>query len=925
MFKKLFFILIISFSSISIFAQKASIKGSVVDTLQKKKLQNSSISLIRAKDSILVASVRANVNGEYELPNLKKGDYTLLISYPKMADYVRDIRLTDSSKFNLGAIHMESKTLLLNEVIIQAQRQAAIKMKGDTIVFAADSFAVKPNANVQDLLRRLPGIEVDQNGAIKAAGEDVNTVLVEGEEFFGDDPLLATKYLKASAVKEVQVYDKKSKETELTGIEDGKKEKIINIKLKDNAKNGYLSTLDANSDLDHYKNIGGMFGVYKGKMKAAVYGNSSNLNQDSKITAAMSKLKGGDYDMIEVMDDGSTISYMSAGDSDDYFSPTNGLPDYTTFGAHFSDKWNQNKLGLKLNYKNNDNRVLDNRTSNGQNLLPNGTSFFNMGRTTDNTRKTNQNLKGNFEIFVDSLSTLKISFAGKKNTSENSAINYSQSTNQAGEFASRNNQTTTGNGDTELFNGNINYTRKSKKKGRTLSIDLQPETQNNSSIENSLNVTDYFKAGGVPDYTRTLDLFKDNSGKQNSLGARVSYTEPLGKKWSLQTAYSFKTIESSSNKMVYDNLLNRKRIDSLSNNFDFNNFSNIAKVVLQFRATKFSISGGVEATQTSFDLNDLDRNNKFSRNYLNWAPRSNFNYKLGKSTNFSINYSGNTSQPRVDQLQPIRQISNPLYEIVGNLNLRPSFSNSIGFNFNSYQFKSEQFMYGYVSYNFTRNAIVSNQTVDLNTNKTISTFTNLNGNKSFYGNASYQKGFSKLHLRTGIGVSYNSSNYGSIINGVINKNFNENISLTPTVSYYTQTVNVSYRPSFNFQNSSSTTGSINNGKAFTHNHEINGTIQLPYKTEFNTSISLSYRPPNASFSTPLNVYIWNAYISKKLLKSDALEMKVSVTDILNEKIGYNRYVGGNYINESTFSYIPRYALIGLTYNLTGNFAKADKK
>ncbi len=872
----------------------------------------------------MVQTVRSNEKGEFELTNLKNGNYSLLISYPKMADYVRDIRLTDSSKFNLGSIHMETKTFLLNEVKIQAQKQAAIKMKGDTIVFQADSFAVKPNANVQDLLRRLPGIEVDKNGVIKAAGEDVNTVLVEGEEFFGDDPLLATKYLKASSVKEVQVYDKKSKETELTGIEDGKKEKIINIKLKDNAKNGYLSTLDANSDLDHFKNIGGMFGIYKGKMKAAVYANSSNLNQDSKITSAMSKLKGGDYDMIEVLDDGSTISYMSAGDSDDYFSPTNGLPDYTTYGAHFSDKWNENKLGLKLNYKNNDNRVLDNRTSNGQSLLPNGTSFFSLGRTTDNTRKTSQNLKGNFEIFVDSLSTLKISFAGKKNTSDNNAINYSQSLNDAGLFVSRNNQNTSGEGNTDLFNGNINYTRKSKKKGRTLSIDLQPETTNNNSTENSLNVTDYYNSAGTINNTRTLDLFKDNEGKQNSLGARASYTEPLGKKWSLQTGYSFKTVSSTSNKMVYDNLLNRKRIDSLSNNFDFNNFSNIGKVVLQYRVTKFSISGGVEATQTSFDLNDLDRNNNFSRNYLNWAPRSNFNYKLGKSTNFSINYSGNTNQPRVDQLQPIRQISNPLYEQVGNLNLKPSFNNSISFNFNSYQFKSEQFMYGYFSYNLTNNAIVSTQTIDKN-NKTISSYVNLNGNKSFYGNASYQKGFAKLHLRTSMSVGYNASTYASIINGVINKNFNQNISLNPSVTYYTEKVNLSYRPSVNFLNTSSTTGSINNGKSYTHNHEINGSIQLPYKTEFNTSISLSYKPANQSFDTPLNIHLWNAYLSKKMLKADALEMKLSVSDILNEKIGYNRYVGGNYINESTYSYIPRYVLIGLTYNLSGNFAKAEKK
>ena len=922
MLKRILFLLLLNFCFFSVFAQKASIKGSVVDTIDKKKLQYSSISLIRKADSILVQSVRAGAMGEFELSNLKKGDYSLVISYPKMADFVRDIRLTDSSKFNLGPIHMETKSFLLNEVIIQAQKQA-IQMKGDTIVYQADSFAVKPNANVQDLLRRLPGIEVDKNGAIKAAGEDVNTVLVEGEEFFGDDPLLATKYLKASAVKEVQVYDRKSKESELTGIEDGKKDKIINIKLKDNAKNGYLSTLDANTDLDHYKNLGGMAGVYKGRLKAAVYANTTNLNQDSKISSAMSKLKGGDYDMIEVMDDGSTISYFSGGDSDDYFSPVNGLPDYTTYGAHFSDKWPESKVGLKMNYKNTDNRILNNRTSNGQSLLPNGTTFFSSGLTTDQTRKSSQNLKGNAEITLDSLSTMKISFAGKQNKNNNVANNYNQSLNNLNLFVSRNNQLTSGEGDSEIFNGNINYTRKSKKKGRTLTIDLQPETQNNSSTENSFNATDFFDANGELSRTDILDVFKDNSGKQNSLAAKVSYSEPLGKKWSLQTAYSFKTIASTSNKMVYDNLKGRSRIDSLSNNFEFDNFSNIAKVILQYRTAKYSLSGGVEATQTSFELNDIDRNNQFNRSYLNWAPRTNFNYKLGKNTSLGINYSGNTSQPRLDQLQPIRQITNPLYQIVGNANLKPSFSNSVNLNFNSYQFKSEQFMYAYVSYDFTNNAIVTTQNVD-QANKTVSSYINMNGNNNFYASGSYQKGFTKLHFRTSLSVNYSSSNYVSMLNNKVNKNSSSSLTLRPGFTYYTDKVNFTYNPYVTFLNSSSSLGTINDGKSYTHNHEINGTLQLPYKTEFNTSISLSFRPPNASFSEPLNVYIWNAYISKKMLKSDALELKISVSDILNEKIGYNRYVGGNYINESTYSYIPRYGLIGLTYNVSGNFAKASK-
>jgi hypothetical protein len=923
MLKKLFFFIALNFCMLSIFAQKASIRGVVVDTVEKKQLKNGNILLIRGKDSIMVKSVRANEKGEFELNNLKAGDYSLLISYPKMADYIRDIRLTDSSKFNLGSIHMETKSFLLNEVVIQAQKQA-ISLKGDTIVFQADSFKVQPNANVQDLLRRLPGFEVDKDGKIKAVGEEVNTVLVEGEEFFGDDPLLATKYLKASAVKEVQVYDRKSKESELTGIEDGKKDKIVNIKLKDNAKNGYLSTLDANSDLAHYRNLGGMLGVYKGRLKAAVYGTTTNLNQDSKVSSAMSKLKGGDYDMIEVMDDGSTISYFSGGDSDDYFSPTNGLPNYTTFGAHFSDKWPESKVGLKLNYKNTDTRTVDYRTSNGQSLLPNGLTFFNAGNSSENSSRSSRNLKGNTEITLDSLSTLRITFAGKQNSNSNNNLSNSQSLNDAGLFVNKNNQTTIGEGDSEVYNGNINYTRKSKKKGRTLTIDLQPETQSNSSFENNINITNYYDPAGVLNKTENLNLYKDNSGKQNSFGARVSYSEPIGKKWSLQTAYSLKTIGSNSNRLVFDNLQNRKRIDSLSNNFEFDNFSNIGKLILQYRATKFSISGGVEATQTSFELNDMDRNNQFNRSYLNWAPRSNFNYKLGKSTNISVNYSGNTSQPRLDQLQPIRQINNTLYQVIGNADLKPSFSNYTGVYFNSYQFKSEQFIYANLSYGFTTNAIVSTSVTDKN-NKTTASYINLDGNNNFSASGSYQKGFAKLHIRTSISVNYYGSNNVSIINGQLNKNTNSSLNLSTGFNYYTDKVSFNYNPSISFQNNTSSLGRITSGKSYSHNHNINGSLYLPYKTEFNTNLQLAFRPANAAFKDPLNVYLWNAYISKKMLKSDALEMKLSVTDILGEKIGYSRYVSGNNISETTFSFIPRYVLVGLTYNLTGNFAKADKK
>ena len=923
MLKTLLSVLIFSVLLIPAFAQKASIKGIVVDTVEKKNLSNSSILLINSKDSILVKDIRAKANGEFELSNLKKGNYTLVITYPKMADYIRDIQLSDSAKFNLGKIPMDTKATLLNEVVIKAQKQA-ISIKGDTITYQADSFAVKPHANVQELLRRLPGIEVDRNGAIKAGGKDVNTLLVDGEEFFGDDPLLAAKYLKANAVSEVQVYDKKTKDEELTGIKEGDaKEKVMNIKLKENAKNGYLSTLDANSDLSHFKNLGGMAGIYKGKLKTAVFGSTTNLNQDSKASEAMSKIKGNDYDVIEVGDDGSSVMISYGGsDNDDYFSPSNGLPNVTSYGAHFSDKWNENKVSLKLNYKGNNKNVLDRNTAKNQSLLPNGTNFFSTGGSNSETKSAGQSLRGNVEVKLDSSATLKVSFAGKKSRNSREDISTNETRNDAGDLVNNSEQLNTSDGNSTQFSGNINYAKKFAKKGRTISIDLQPEANNNSDMGDNISKTNYYYASGLkPDNRNYLN---DNSGRERSIATRISYTEPLSKRLTLQTAYSFKTIASNSHKLVFDRDLNNSRIDSLSNNFDFNNFSNVGKALLQYRAKKFSVSGGMEATETTFELNDLDRKNQFTRNYINWAPHTSFDYRIGKSTSMSLSYSGNTDQPGLEQLQPIRQVNNPLYQVVGNPNLKPSFNNGVNFNINSFQQKSQLYMYAYVSYNFTKNAIVSTSTVD-EFNKTVTSYINLNGVNSLYGSASLHKGFSKLHLNTNIGLSYSRSNSMEILNNQINKAVRSSLSIRPHIGYHSSVVQFDYSTSFTFLNGKSSIGAINNGKSFNHNHDIQGTINLPYSTEFSTSINLSYQPANSSFSTPVNVAIWNAYLSKKMLKAEELEFKISISDILGERIGYSRNVGGNSISENTYSFIPRYVLIGVTYNLTGNFIKEDKK
>lgn len=920
MLKRIFIIILFLFPAFAALAQKAYVKGVVTDSVEKKKLEHSSILLIRSADSILIKSTRADKEGSFEFKNLNKGDYKLLISYPKMGDYIRHLRLSDTSSLNLGNIIMELKSKLLQEVVIQANK-SAIRMKGDTVFFQADSFAVRSNANVQELLKRLPGIEVDKNGNIKAEGKLVKTVLVDGDEFFGDDPLLATRYLKANAVDEIQVYDRKSKSAELTGIDDGIKNKTINIKLKENAKNGYLSTLDLNTNMSTLGDYGGMIGVFQNKLKAALYGTYTTLNNESKINTSMRKLKGEEYDLIEVGDDGSSIMYVSDGDDEDYIAASGGLPNNLSLGAYYADKFDEDKMGIKINFKGFNNRNVNHTTANSEELLPNETKFTSAGKTDSRANVAGESLKGTYTYNTSPRSTLKMSFGLSKSRNENNSISQSETKGDNGLYISTNNQENNGRGTNEIYNGNINWSKRFKKKGRTLSIDLQPESQTNKSTENSLNRTNYFNSNGMIERYEDTDLRKKNSGTQNSLGTRINYTDPISKRWTLEAGYSFKTISSGSNRIVFDNIMqDSKKIDSLSNDFKFINFSNVGKMILQYNNEKFSVSTGLEATQTNFELNDLDKGTDFERNYLNLSPRTNIFYKVNNTATMSVNYNGYMQQPSIDQLQPVRQINTPLYQIIGNSALRPSFSNNFGISYNSFEFKSDQYISANFNYSFTNNAIVSTELVD-EFNKRISSFINANGNNSINGNVSYSKGLSKIHMRMGVDLGFNRSKTIAIINATQNKAANTQYNLRGSVNYYTQKIEFSYVPSASLMTGKSSIGEINDGRSVMHNHEISGTVQLPYRSEFNTSFSLSFRPANASFGQDLNTAIWNSYLATKLLKNETLEIKLSVTDILNQKIGYNRFVGGNVKSEDTFSYIPRYIMIGVNWNLSGNFIK----
>ncbi|MBU3743565.1 MAG: carboxypeptidase regulatory-like domain-containing protein, partial [Sediminibacterium sp.] len=324
---------------------KIDIKGKVIDSVEKQTLPNASVSLLRSKDSVLVYSIRTDKEGIFNFAGIQPGNYILLISYPQYADWIDRIVIDKSQE--LTPVYLNTRAHILKEVVVK-NTVSAIRVKGDTTEYKADSFRVSPNADVQELLKRLPGIQVNSKGEIKAQGERVNKVLVDGEEFFSDDPAVVTKNLRADIVDKVQVFDKKSDQAAFTGIDDGEKTKTINLQLKEDKKNGYFGKAEIGNDFKQYSNGKLLANAFKGKRKLAGYITSDNstyepINWDERQNYADA---GGLT--TEMNDDGGIMMFVSG---DDDYESNAGLPTQQRAGIVYSNKWKNRTTNNNIQYK----------------------------------------------------------------------------------------------------------------------------------------------------------------------------------------------------------------------------------------------------------------------------------------------------------------------------------------------------------------------------------------------------------------------------------------------------------------------------------------------------------------------------------------------------------------------------------------------
>ncbi len=345
--------LLLLFLCISSFSlAQTGFRGKVIDSSEKKLLSNAVITVLRTKDSVLVKFTRSDTDGSYLLQNIEPGKYIVEVSYPGYASFADVIECKPGALTDIPVINIIPKSKLLQEIIIE-QKVSAIRIKGDTTEYKADSFKVGPNANVQDLLKRLPGLQVNAKGEITAQGQKVKKILVDGEEFFSDDPAVVSQNLRADVVDKVQVFDKKSEQAEFTGVDDGQKTRTINLELKDDKKKGYFGKIEAGTDLNRYRNAKGMINSFKKKQKIAAYVTHNNTSFLDLNWYWQENFGTGSNTTIE-MNEGGGMMFWS---QEDDFSYGQGLPQSTTGGLSYSNKWNKDKNSVNSSFQFNDQQV----------------------------------------------------------------------------------------------------------------------------------------------------------------------------------------------------------------------------------------------------------------------------------------------------------------------------------------------------------------------------------------------------------------------------------------------------------------------------------------------------------------------------------------------------------------------------------------
>ncbi|MBS1744437.1 MAG: TonB-dependent receptor [Bacteroidetes bacterium] len=909
-------------------AQVTKVMGSVKDTTSNLSVSNAVVALISPKDSVLKSFTRTAPDGTYTLSNVSQGNYILMVMHPMFGDYVDNIEIK-SNEETLPLIPLTSKSKLLTNIIIKSG--SPIKIKGDTTIYTADSFKVSANANVEELLKKLPGIQVDKNGEIKAMGEKVEKVLVDGEEFFGDDPGMAVKNLRADAVKEVQVFDKKSEQAEFTGIDDGKTQKTINLKLKEDKKKGHFGKIDVSGglmkDIDDRYNNNLLYSSFKGKRKFSAFFLNGNTGQDGLSWQDGDKYGISNDNVNTTMDeDGGFMYSWNGGSVDDepYVNTENGFIKNINAGINYNNKWND-KQTLSFTPKYNDQDYTNTTRTLTQQQIDNSILTTN-AIDTNNIRRHNFKNRLVYDVKIDSANSLKITANANFYHTESETLSKSSTGNTTGFIINSRDAVTRNNSDKNALNANVVFKHKFKKARRTLTFTTDWNHLNTDGLKFNESYNLSFEQG-LPSI-QLIDQMIDNNKSTDKLTGKLVYTEPLTKKYSLELGYQLSYDYGKNNQVTYTESVPGKydvQVDTLTNKFTSKIWVNTPSAKISYSNKKIKYNFGMGVGFTNYDLIDETFNKDYLRNYTNFFPAAGFTYNYKSNHSLKINYNGSTTQPTINQLQPLRNNNDKFNQYIGNPDLKPSFQNSVNLQHNGYNFIKDLWTYQSLNISFTSNSFTNNIVIDTASGVKTTQPVNTDGNINMFlwAGAGKQK-IKKLNMGIFLGVNVNYNRFSNYLN---NRKSTSNTTGAGLSIGLNKSKDKKYELSLNNDlnyNINTTTENSNNNHYLTNTVSANATVY--YKKVWSISSDYQYyvRGKTSQNDKGINNSLWNAKL-QRTFKNNEFTVYVKVRDILNQNIGVDRNFYGNTFTEVRNDRLKRYFMVGFAWDFKNKNKSSDSK
>ena len=904
------------------FAQKnGTIKGIAFDTTLRQPVSNATVTLMQKKDSALISFTMADNNGKFELTGIQNGEYRLLITHVNYHSFNQVFKIDDDHKsVDLGNVIMNDRAKVLSEVTVTSEAPP-VTLVGDTVQYNASSFKTQPNANVEDLLKKLPGVKVEKDGTVKAQGEKVQKVLVDGKEFFGNDPKIATKNLPADAIDKVQVYDKLSDQAQLTGFDDGNSEKTINLKLKKDKKKGAFGKINAGAGTDgRYE---GKFNVnsFKGARQMSVIGMGNNTNAEGfsfmdvlNFTGALSQLKNGGGNINLTIDENDPLAGLLGG---------NNTGINTTFGGGFNYN---NLIGTKTDFQSNYfySRYNPNRISNVVRQYFSPTNLYQQNSYTDNLNN-NHRLNLNADYQIDSFTSLKITPSFSYQKTRNKTLSDYTTWSEQGSVINDGNSSNLTNNEGYNLNTNILFRKRFHKKGRTFSANLLTNLNNSEGDGSLKSITSFFDPTSSMRSLDSVNQINKTGSDLKGYNTKAVYTEPVFRRSLLEFSLGKSNTTSTSSKTTYDyNQGNGKYdlINSLLTN-DYENTYGFLNTGFRFRKqTKtYNYSAGLSWQQADLEgkvISNL-KDSVISKRFSNLLPNARFQYYFSKFKNILVNYSTSTNQPNITQLQPVPDNSNPLYVKLGNPNLKQEFMSTLRVNASFVSPYKNRNFFVFLTARQTNNKIVNYDKinelgVDSVRPVNVNGVYNINGTLSWGFPVRFLKG--SLDLSSNVAYDKGKQLVGDAVNKIQINEINT-LSLGPQVRLDmspAENLNLSLTGGLNYSKSRYSLESARNSKFITQEYSAQIDWQLPKR--FFISSDLNYSIYNYMSGFDTKVPLWNAGVSKQILHFNRGEMKFSVNDILNKNVRINHNANQNYIEDSRVNSLRRFFLLSFTYSLS---------